>query len=363
MKSIRIMLIEFKKTLSTNFVLCFILLLSIVISYSVFVFYNDAFFSEQRKFLSSHLMRYSVSIHFNESLSYCDTEKILTLFDDSFCDYVLLSCNTQTPEETYTISSVSTLIPIAKDPYHFLYSTLTQSRLDCPPAAGHAYITNKFTTGRTGEGLFIYGSFSVEDHNYVISDICAMSYKPLEVLISISDFQKHNQVDSLTYVFKEHISLSSIHSYNEKISLLVPNADISINNQLSELSQAAYNDSVVIISILLLACILNYCLIFTYLAQKRCDDYMIMRLYGITRLKITGLLLLEIVLYNISAFIISMCGFSVYWLAADDVSILLHYRDSLPVIALFLFGSFIIGLYNVVKLGNSMPIDYKKIRN
>lgn len=361
MRTIRIMLIEFKKTLSSNFFLCIILLTSIVISYSVFVFYNDSFYTEQRKFLSNHFKNHSVSIDFNETISYPNTVEIIKMFDDSFCNYILLSFDTQTDSETYSIRSVSALIPVDKEPYHFLYSTLSQNKYAAEPHAGYSYISNKFTNGRHGEGLYLHGTFSIGNYQYTISDICSVSYDQIEVLLSLPDFQKHNRVDNLTYVYKENSPLSLLQKKNEEILSLFPNANISINNELSELSQNAYNDSLSIIAVLLLACILNYCLIFTYLANKRCDDFIIMRLFGITKLRVMGMLLLELVLYNVVAFLISMCGFSIYWILIDDVDIMIHYRDSLPVVIVFLSGSLIIGIYNVVKLSRNMPIDYKRI--
>lgn len=361
MRTIRIMLIELKKTLSSNFFLCFILLASMIMSYSVFVFYNDSFYTEQHRFLSNHFRNHCVRIELDETISCSEALKIMDLFDDRFCDYLLLSFHTDTSDETYGISSLSALVPAARDPYSFLYSTLSREAVRTEPAVGCSYVSNLFTHNEKGAGLFLYGTFSIEDHPYTISDFCAISYDPIEVLLSLSDFQQYNRVDCISYVYNEAAALSSVKKMNEEIAALFPSAGISINNRLSESDKNAYQESLLIIAVLLLACVLNYYLIFTYLANKRCGDFMIMRLFGISRWKVMVMLLLELMLYNIVAFVLSMCGFSVYWLSLGDTDLIVHYHDALPVAALFLSVSFLIGMYHAVKLSRTMPIDYKKM--
>ena len=358
MKTLRIMLLELKKSLSANGLLCLILMLSIMVSYSVFLYTNDSFFREQRKYLSSQLSTHSVTVDFGETVSYQDARRILEGLGR--CEYAVLSFDAETKDERYRISSVSSLLPLEKNPYEFLYSAMTQTRCLSEPEGGKAYIDSVFISGRKGTGLLMNAPFSVDGHSYVVSDICSVSWEGAEVLLAEEDFKNHDRVDRLTYVYREGLSLSGVKAINDGILRSYPAADFTIHRQMPELVRESYDTQLRMMVLLLAACILNYCLIFSYLAQKRSEDYQILRLFGITRSSVALVLLLEFMLYNLSAFALSTVGFLIYWKLRGEADLGLHLTVSLPVILAFLAISLVIGLLYVARLYRRMPAAYRE---
>ncbi len=362
MKLLRVMFIEIKKSISSNVVLSIILFFSIIISFSVFIMYNDSFFNDERKYMSSHLKMHSVEVEFPDSISVPDVNSILERLDSSFCDYVLLSSEVSTKDETYSISSVSTLLPIAKNPYKYLYSLSNQKKLLSEPSEGAAYITNSLTTSQKGEGLYNGGALTINNNTYTIRDICVLNDKHIQVFLPYAEFEKYDKIDSMIYSYKENASLFKIRNTNAYITSLHPDAEITVRNEISESSQSAYNQTLTTVAILLIACVLNYCLIFTYLAAKRYEDYLLMRLFGLRRSRILIMLVLELLIYNIAAYIVSIVGFCIYWVIQNDADIIVHMYNCIPIIGLFLGGSAIIGIYYAAKISLNMPIAYKTNR-
>lgn len=359
MKLFQIMKMEIKKSLTSDLLLSVVLLFSIILSYSVVIYYNDSFFCERRLYLSSNLELHSVDIEFSDSITYSDAIEIIESLDTEHCEYVLFGVSTNTKGETYSINSLWTMISKTKNPYDYLFSSMRQERLLHEPRAGTAYISNKFNTGRHGEGLYYQGQFSVEDTVFTVVDYFAPTAN-IDVLVSNEDFQQKNKVNTITFSYRESTPLSFIQKINEKISLNYPDSIVHINNVMDEMGQESYSESILITSILMLACVVNYCLIFTYLAGKRFEDYTIMRLFGISKFQISVMLLLEFLLYNIIAMFISMIGFCIFWHIQGYADILIHIFTAMPIIMVFIVGSLSIGLFQIMKFCRIMPIKYKE---
>ena len=358
----RMMQIEIKKSISSNRVLCLVLLLSMISSYSLFIYYNDSFFSEDRKYLSSHMKTRSVELDFEEPISAQTAQEIVASLSESVCDYVLLTADVSTQEQPYRITSVSTLLSVRTNPYEYLYSSTSREACAAAPSRGNAYLNNKITTNRDGNGLYLGGAVCVQGTMYTISNFCALTYDGIELLLCEQDFWTYGAVDRMAYCFPEDTPLRQIRQINDQIAAICPELEIQINHGLTESDQSAYAEMLLLLGVLLAACVLNYYLIFSYLVKCRRADYAIMRLFGLNGRYMFGLLLLELLLYNLLAFGLSMAGFCVVWATVGDVSVITRIGDAVPVMLGFLLCSMLIGTYHVLRCSRAMPISYRESR-
>ena len=129
MKLIRITLMEMKKSLHTDTVLSVVLLISIAMSYSVLIYYNDAFFSSQRLYMSSQIQLHSVDITFHTTVPENESGTLRKLLSSDICDYFMFGFNVNTKNETYQIGNLWTLYQNLKNPYDLLYSTTIRKKL------------------------------------------------------------------------------------------------------------------------------------------------------------------------------------------------------------------------------------------
>ena len=359
MKLIRITLMEMKKSLHTDTVLSVVLLISIAMSYSVLIYYNDAFFSSQRLYMSSQIQLHSVDITFHTTVPENESGTLRKLLSSDFCDYFMFGFNVNTKNETYQIGNLWTLYQNLKNPYDLLYSTTIRKKLIHEPAEKKAYVSNLFTIGRQGDGLYQGGNFVVNGKDFQIEDFFVPT-ADIEVLISNADFEVFGKIDRVIYVYRESASLRDVNILNKSIRDLFPDVKISISNSMDSRSEESYRQSIMIFAVLIAACIVNYCLIFVYLAGKRARDYMIMRLFGVHRSQITVMLLTEFAFYNTVAILASMAGFTVYWKIISRTDIASHIISALPIMILFIAGSVIIGIINISEFSGRMPVAYKE---
>lgn len=157
----KIIYIEIKKSIRQNFALSLILFFSIIMNYSIFIYYNDVFFNEKRTYLASHIKQHSVEIAFQNKYNNFNYDNLIELFRNKRIDYLFLTTDVETAEYPYTINSVTTCISINKNPYNFLFSTYDQNAYNTEPNVGEAYVNNKIMSGRTGEGLFRGGELYI----------------------------------------------------------------------------------------------------------------------------------------------------------------------------------------------------------
>lgn len=350
MKYLSLLRLEFSKSIRENRLLNLILWASILISYGVILFINDESFSENQRVLMNRIEHHSTEIVFSAPVSYRDAVSVSEIPEKDDLAFV---CFSRATGETVP-GIVWTFFPCGEDPYQYLNSTDDQKPLGVSPCQGCAYVNSLVMQNREAQEMRTEGRFSLDDRSYTVSDIF-LSGKQFEVFLDPRDFSGADAVDSVILVFHDTVPLRTMTEWSEKIGGLFADAKITLHIGLTSSEKEERNESAVISVVLLLACICNVCLIFSYLFERRSEDFSILRLLGIGRAQTALLLLLEYGLLNLSAGIIVLGGFCIYWRLQGVAGIMGHLNAALPVILGFLSGTLGIGLLRVFTLCRKLP--------
>ena len=358
MKVIKILKLNIKKNYLMSPLLFAVFVLNISVCFLMLIIVNDSFWVSQESYVSSQVETRSIEVVFNNAIS---SDSIKTLLEqmDYHADYIMLFRKTK--DTSLGIISMCTFVEKNKNPYRYIYSNITKEALEKEPQKQEAYLSFLITTRQNGKDLLYKNTVTIDDREFMIGDICALSVSDADLTIPYDRFMEFDSTDKMIIVLNALSADKTYQKIIEKIKSIYPDSESVIHRELSELSAESYKGSLIFTFILLCACVVNYFGIFKYMYLKRSKDFNIMRLYGMNFPQLAVLLFLEFIIYNILALCIAIPEFAVFSIIQNSqaVDMLTRFYHALPIIGGFIFVNIIIGLIRTIFLFKKNPVSYK----
>jgi hypothetical protein len=364
-KDLRMLHLTFKFmqiSILKNKALHLILFISMIICCAVFIQFNVSYINDKRRYFAEDIKMHSVAVDLKEQTTYVDALKVSSqLSNNRHVEYYIL--HTTLEENKYNIKDAYTFYIVNRNPFEKV--VVTDGSLSAnstnEPQVGHAYLGFQFSLFEASHDLTIGKPFRLSEAGPQYINQCAVAFSEYEMIISNEDFKEYNSVDRIIYSYDSTVNLKHITKLNQNIKRIVPKAEFNISYGLEGDEKTKYQQSMIFISILLAACVINYNFVFLFLVNRRMDQLIIVRLLGSKKMNIFFMIFMEMLSYAMTTFILVITGFMLYWLWLYGwKETRVNLNNSIQIF-FYMFGmNLLIGMVSAVRLTHKLPISYKE---
>ncbi|MHB1155032.1 MAG: ABC transporter permease family protein [Eubacteriales bacterium] len=330
---------------------------SMVICCAVFIQFNSSYMNGQRECFSGDIKTHSVSVSFEgASQEKTAVEAVFNMLDErTDIEYYIVK-QRLSKTTAFGAENVYAIIPVTRNPYEkiavsegSLMDTVTKE-----PEKGYVYLAWQHTNLKNREDITFGGKVLIDGSEYILQ--ASLSQTQFDILLSSNDFFDTYIPDGFIYAYDPLINLKTVRNINGEINKMLTDVVINVSSGLSGDAERIYNQSFIILTILLFACFINIVILFRYIIKRREKTLMIMRLYGLTGIRMFTGLFLEISAYSLTAYLTTLICFNIFWFLSGGIRFaLLNNRESLAIFAMFIAICLINAAYISIKSALSAP--------